>query len=227
MHDIKLIALDLDGTLLNSNKELPRENYEALEKAAAAGIEIVPCTGRVYSAMPEVVRNLPFVNYIILVNGAKILHVPTGEAVTKAEIPMEQAVEIMEFIDTLPVIYDCFMDDTAYMTKALQDRAEEFAPDIHYLKMIREVRKPVPELKAHLRQLNHGVQKIQFFTKDMDLRARMLKEMEPMFPGTLVTTSVVNNVEINHADANKGEAIRRLAATWVWISARQCPSVML
>ena len=212
MHDIKLIALDLDGTLLNSNKELPRENYEALEKAAAAGIEIVPCTGRVYSAMPEVVRNLPFVNYIILVNGAKILHVPTGEAVTKAEIPMEQAVEIMEFIDTLPVIYDCFMDDTAYMTKALQDRAEEFAPDIHYLKMIREVRKPVPELKAHLRQLNHGVQKIQFFTKDVDLRARMLKEMEPMFPGTLVTTSVVNNVEINHADANKGEAIRRLAA---------------
>jgi HAD superfamily hydrolase (TIGR01484 family) len=71
MHDIKLIALDLDGTLLNSRKELTKENYEALEKAAAAGIEIVPCTGRVYSAMPEVVRNLPFVNYIILVTPPK------------------------------------------------------------------------------------------------------------------------------------------------------------
>ena len=212
MHDIKLIAFDLDGTLLDSNKQLSRENYEALEKAAAAGIEVVPCTGRVYSAVPDVVRNLPFVNYIIIVHGAKILHIPTNTAVVKAEIPMEQAVRIMEFMDTLPVIYDCFMDDSAFMTKALQDRAEEFAPDIHYLKMIREVRKPVPELKAYLRQLGHDVQKIQFFTNDMDLRQRMLKELEPMFPGTLVTSSVVNNVEINNVHANKGEALHKLAA---------------
>ena len=57
MADIKIIALDLDGTLLNSEKELSRENYRALEEAAAQGIEIVPTTGRFYNAMPQVIRD--------------------------------------------------------------------------------------------------------------------------------------------------------------------------
>ena len=53
MHkDIRIIALDLDGTLLNSKKELTPENRAALERAAEAGIEIVPTTGRVYNGMP-------------------------------------------------------------------------------------------------------------------------------------------------------------------------------
>ena len=72
MHKIRLIALDLDGTLLNSDKELTTENSEALEKAAEAGIEIVPATGRFYRGMPKVIRDLPYVNYVITVNGALV-----------------------------------------------------------------------------------------------------------------------------------------------------------
>ena len=62
MKDIRIIALDLDGTLLNSDKELSERNYRALEAAAARGIEIVPTTGRFYDGMPAVIRDLPFVN---------------------------------------------------------------------------------------------------------------------------------------------------------------------
>ena len=56
---IRIIALDLDGTLLNSNKELSSANLAALERAAAAGIEVVPTTGRFYGGMPKVIRDLP------------------------------------------------------------------------------------------------------------------------------------------------------------------------
>ena len=71
MHNpIGIIALDLDGTLLNSNKELTPGNLAALERAAAAGIEIVPTTGRFYNAMPAIIRELPFVRYVITINGA-------------------------------------------------------------------------------------------------------------------------------------------------------------
>ena len=48
-NDIKLIVLDLDGTLLNSKKELSPGNFAALEAAAAKGIYVVPCTGRFFN----------------------------------------------------------------------------------------------------------------------------------------------------------------------------------
>ena len=48
MKKIGIVALDLDGTLLDSDKNLSEGNRAALERAAAAGIEIVPTTGRFY-----------------------------------------------------------------------------------------------------------------------------------------------------------------------------------
>ena len=45
MGEIRIIALDLDGTLLDSDKNLPAANRAALERAAAAGIHVVPTTG--------------------------------------------------------------------------------------------------------------------------------------------------------------------------------------
>ena len=104
--DIRIIALDLDGTLLNSNKELTERNYRALEEAARRGIEIVPTTGRFYNAMPQVIRDLPFVHYAITINGAQAADVRTGEVLYRAEIPWQRAVELMRFLDTLPVVYD-------------------------------------------------------------------------------------------------------------------------
>ena len=69
---IKLILLDLDGTLLTTDKKISAANYSALEQAAAKGIYIVPCTGRFFSGMPENVRNLPFLHYAITINGAQV-----------------------------------------------------------------------------------------------------------------------------------------------------------
>lgn len=212
MHEIKIIALDLDGTLLNSNKELTAGNYAALQKAAAAGIEIVPTTGRFYSGMPEVIRKLPFVHYAITINGAAVYDVRKQQDIAKAELPMQKAMEIMSYLDTLPVIYDCYMDNWGWMTRSQWKKAEEFAPNAHYLKMIKELRTPVPDLKTHLLETGHDVQKIQFFVQDMKLREDLLWLIPNLFPETAVSTSVSNNIEINDLHANKGEAVGKLVA---------------
>lgn len=212
MRKIRIIALDLDGTLLNSNKELTPGNFAALQKAADAGIEIVPTTGRFYGGMPEVIRKMPFVHYVITINGAAVYDVRKQQDIAKAEIPMQKAVEIMEYLDTLPVIYDCYMDNWGWMTRAMWEKAEEFAPNAHYMKMIKELRTPVPELKTRLKETGHDVQKIQFFVQDMKLHGELLQSLPMQFPTTAVSTSVSNNIEINDRHANKGEAIGKLAA---------------
>jgi len=211
MPEIKLISLDLDGTLLNSNKELTEENFAALQWAAEQGIEIVPTTGRFYGGMPEIIRKLPFLHYAITINGAQVYDVRRDEIINSEELTAETAVEIMAYLDTLPVIYDCFMDNWGWMTRSLQEQVDEFAPNVHYAKMLKELRSPVEELKAHVTEKGHGVQKIQFFVKDMDLRARLMQELPERFPGIVISSSIYNNVEVNHENAHKGMAMRRLA----------------
>ena len=211
MPDIRLIALDLDGTLLGSDKQLSPENAAALAEAAAQGIEIVPATGRFYRGMPQVIRELPYVHYVISVNGAQVVDVTRQETVCGAEIAWERAVTVMERLDALDVIYDCYQDGWGWISQSFYDKAEQYAAHIHSLKMLKELRTPVPELKAYLKEQGHGVQKIQIFFRDMALREKMLKLLPAEFPDLVVTTSIVNNIEINSRAATKGVALQKLA----------------
>lgn len=208
---IGIIALDLDGTLLDSNKKLSEKNYAALQKAAEAGIEIVPTTGRFYGALPESIKNLPFLHYAITINGAQAVDVRSGEVIYSAELPWQQTVELMELFDTLPVIYDCYQENEAYMPAAQKALINEIAPDKHYIKMLHELRQPVEDLKSYLSEKKKGVQKVQFFTKDIALRDKLLNELPQKYDDLSVTCSLVNNLEINQIHANKGEALAALA----------------
>jgi HAD superfamily hydrolase (TIGR01484 family) len=97
------------------------------------------------------------------------------------------------------------------MTESMQNRSEEFAPTKHNLEMLYKLRTPVPELKAHLRKVRHGIQKMQFFCKDMEMRRELLESLPVRFPDLAVSSSIVNNIEINSREAVKGNAILGLA----------------
>ena len=212
MRKIRLIALDLDGTLLDSDKRLSEENAAALAKAAEAGVEIVPATGRFYRGMPPIIRDLPYVRYVISINGADVYDAARQETVCGSGIPWQRAVAVMERLDELDVIYDCYQDGWGWMTQAFYDQADQFAANIHSLDMIRNLRTPVPELKACLKERARDVQKIQIFFRDMEKRAEALQSLPALFPDLVVTTSIVNNIEINSRDATKGNALKQLAA---------------
>ena len=212
MHKTKgIIALDLDGTLLNSKKELSEGNLAALKKAADAGWEIVPTTGRFYGGMPDFIRGLPFVHYAITINGAYVEDLLEGNEIYTAEMPYKQAIDIMKYLDKLPVIYDCYMDNDAFMTEALKAKVDEIVENPRIRKMFYDLRKPVPELKEFLENRGQDVQKIQFFTKDADLRLHLLEELPKVFENIAVSSSSPQNIEINQAKATKGLALIALA----------------
>ena len=230
MDGIKIIALDLDGTLLDSEKRLSETNRKALERAAEKGVLIVPTTGRFFGMMPPAVRDLPFVRYAITINGAQVYDRETDTAIVKDEIPLEMALQVMETLDRYDVIYDCYRQNWGWMTAALQEKAADYATNEHYLEMVREFRKPVPELKAHLRTTagEGDVQKIMLFarkgdraTGDLPCRSVEMEgsgvleairaEMAEKFPEIKVTASTWNNIELNIKSAHKGNALKRFA----------------
>lgn len=216
MDDIRIIALDLDGTLLDSDKNLSEANRAALAAAAAKGILVVPTTGRFFGMMPPAVRDLPFVRYAITVNGAQVYDRETDSAIVREELPLEQALAIMRYLDGFDVIYDCYQDNWGRMTQAMQEKAAEYAQCPHYVKMIREFRKPYPDLKEHLAEQGRDVQKIMLFARDPAVRDRILADIQTHFDDLAVSTSTFNNLEINTATAHKGRAIERFAAHFGW-----------
>ena len=206
-----IIALDLDGTLLNSNKELSNVNYAALKRAYEANWAIVPTTGRFYDAMPKVIKELPFVEYVIVINGAEVVDLKNHKTIYKAEIPNAQAIDIMTYLDQFPLIYDCFEGGAAFMTSTFKTKIDEMASNPHYRKMLRELRQDVNELKDYLISNGKDVQKIQFFTKYPRLRLDLMEDLPKHFNDLIISSSVIDNVEINHYRANKGDALLALA----------------
>ena len=211
MADIRIGALDLDGTLLDSVKNLSAANRDALVAAAEKGIHIVPTTGRFFGGMPEYVRALPFVRYAITVNGAQVYDRETDTAIVREELPLDTAINIMRYLDGFDVIYDCYQDNWGRMTASMQERAADYASDEHYLKMIRELRKPYPDLKEYLRENGRDVQKVMLFARNVEVREQVAKGVKERFPGLAVTASTWNNLELNSANAHKGLALKRFA----------------
>ena len=207
---IKLILLDLDGTLLTSEKTISPADYDALERCAKGGVHIVPSTGRFYTGMPQVVRDLPFVRYVVAVNGAQVYDVKEDKVLCREEIALDDALRVYEELDKLPVIYDCYMDGFGYDDAAMYERVDEFVSDPRVNAMVKATRKPVPDLRAFLREQGRPLQKIQMFFKDMDRRAKELERLPKLFPDLVVSSSIANNIEINAKNANKGEALRFL-----------------
>ena len=211
--NVRLITFDLDGTLLDDDKHLPPENLAALQAAHAQGIFLVPATGRILKALPEELLAPGLFRYFIFANGALVYDLQEQQALYRARIEPELAVRLCMYMDTLPVLYDCYRGDCGYMTQWMYDRAPEFfETEPHILKLVKSLRRPVPELKQKILEDRLPLEKLQMFFRPehMDERARQLELVPQLFPELIASSSLRNNIEINSARAGKGNALRSL-----------------
>ena len=210
----KLIAFDLDGTLLDDEKRIPPENVRALEAAAARGWVPVPATGRIVRGIPEPVKRLPGLRYFIVSNGAGVYDAAEDRLLYRGDVPLELALRCYEYMDTLPVIYDCYQNESGWMTRSMYEACAPYFPtEPHMLEIVKRLRVPVDDLKETLRQRGEPLQKLQMFFKpeDLDERERQLRRIPELFPELVATTSVSNNIEINSVNAGKDKALLALA----------------
>jgi 5-amino-6-(5-phospho-D-ribitylamino)uracil phosphatase len=80
--NIKLIALDMDGTLLNEEGKVSEANKAAIIHAEQKGVKVLLSTGRAYASCSEIAKSLQLSSYLITVNGSEIFD-PSGELVER------------------------------------------------------------------------------------------------------------------------------------------------
>ena len=111
---IKLVAIDLDGTLLNSQKEISLRNKQALMAAKQAGVKVVICTGRPLAAIGPYLEELGLQeegDYSITFNGGLVQKNDTGAIIEKTLMPLEAIHELYQLATTLNMPFDLLSDE--------------------------------------------------------------------------------------------------------------------
>ncbi len=113
----KLIALDLDGTLYNSKKEITPKTVEALKKAQDLGVHVILSSGRSHSGIMDAAKaiNLPnYTGYISAFNGGKVVDVKTGEILLEKHIKHNDVEEIYKLSKTHKTNILVYIDEEIY-----------------------------------------------------------------------------------------------------------------
>lgn len=211
MNEIKMICLDLDGTLLNSQKQISERNLQALRECAARGIEIVPTTGRIMDGIPLQIKELPGVRYGITTNGAAIVNFVEGKVLDKREIDYEKAIELLTFIAQYPIMYDPYINGRGITEGRFLENMETYGIPKEIQELIRTTRDVVPNIIEYVKEHRCSVEKINLFFREPEVKKQM-REKLAKFSDIIITSAMPCNLEINHPEATKGQAIVRLAS---------------
>ncbi len=211
MKNIKLISLDLDGTLLDSRKHLSPKNEKALKDCIAKGINIVPTTGRTVDGVPPVIKEIPGVRYIIATNGAIIYDMREQKVIDSRMLDHDRALAILRMLEQYPVMYDPYINGRGISEERFFNHMDEFGLTKELQDMVRITRDVVPNIIRHVEDANCPIEKINIFFKDSSLKEQIRERLKKI-PGNIITSSLPLNLEINNPEATKGKGILRLAS---------------
>lgn len=197
---IKLVALDLDDTLLNTELAISPSTAEAIHRAVERGVTVTLATGRMYSsALPyalELGLNVPLITY----HGALVKTSITKEVIYHRTIPLGLAQQIAKVIRNLGFHLNVYMNDKLY--------AESGNPHIAGYSNLARV--PHTEVKDIFAAIKHEPDKFLVIDEErkLDGLAQTLREL---VGNTLhITKSKPYFLEITHPQATKGQAMDAL-----------------
>ncbi|MDN4526767.1 Cof-type HAD-IIB family hydrolase [Fictibacillus fluitans] len=219
---MKLIAIDLDGTLLNKKGSISRENAEAIKEAQDLGHVVSICTGRAVEDVLNLLQEAGVECPVIGANGAVLY--ADGEVVNHHPLEKESAASILSKLEELQVFYHLHTNKGIHTPEFGQ---EGIQVEIDMAKSAN------PELNAgelwdaaqgYLKQFGQiSIDSYQsIWTEDLIVNKilpfsyseKKLEEVSlfaEQFEGLSVTSSAGHNLEINDEKANKGNGIMGMA----------------
>lgn len=210
MYKYKLIATDLDGTLLNSESRLSEENRAALRALSKKGVHLSISTGRTYSEIPEDVRACKDFRYVIYANGAVVLDKASGEKMS-ACIPPKVAASMMDIFKDYEVHVTARNDGKCYYDGRFPifESKEYFRIDPAHVRCVGEFGTPIENFDAFVRTLDE-VEVFSIYFRD-DGEQKECGERLAKLENVYVTGTSETNFEIFNSGAGKDNALLRLA----------------
>ncbi|MEI2398632.1 Cof-type HAD-IIB family hydrolase [Paenibacillus phytohabitans] len=220
-----LIALDMDGTLLNGDGEISRENKEAILQAQRLGHTVIIATGRSYMDAERQLRLADLECPVVSLNGA-VVTLPDGTLAASTPLNKEDIIPALRWMNEIPELYyEVYTEDNVYVELDKRVRLEklsalkedEVPEEVGWLlkAMIdQQFQQAAVTYVESMEDIWSKEENLIYKTLAFSLNRELLKEASTRFaaiPGLIITASHVNNIEINHKDANKGNGVKLMA----------------
>lgn len=215
----ELIALDMDGTLLDSGQRITPRAKAAVGEILAHGKQVVFATGRCRPQLEEYLECFPQMRYLICENGACVCDLKTGEDLFRRALPQQQVLHVMEAVEKEDVLAAFFIGNRSFMDRRTFLRMEEFGLE-SYRAVFAKSAVWVEDLFSFYRDRPLEVEKIALFFPSGNLNARdglhrraqacaRVQERIHSLPVTMAV-SASGNMEITGESVNKGTGLKLL-----------------
>lgn len=221
---IKLIASDMDGTLLDGKMSISADNISAIREAKKHGIEFMVATGRARLEALPALEEAGIDCAMITLNGAQIFD-DSGTSIFTAGIEKEAANQVLAILDANNIYYEVSTNQGIF-SEHQEKRIENFASHIATTMPHLTYKVAIAMASAHLALLNiNYIQDIHKLIAKDDIEVLKIigfsiegpKVLGPasreidQSTNLIVTSSAQNNIEINHKHAQKGIAVAQIA----------------
>ncbi len=207
--DMKLIAVDLDGTLLNSRNEVSAENLSAISSLADIGVSTAVLTGRTMGEIPpELLAVDCAIEYYVYSNGAGIND--KNGVLSYHPIEKEMAKTVFDILLEYQTLVEVYSNGKPYLdrTKFSYEVLDEYKIHRGFIPVIEATRVKVDSLYDLVHSDDHDIEMYDVFFKNMDERTECWRRIEEL--GLGVTSSMENNLEIIADGISKGVGITDL-----------------
>lgn len=165
--DIRLVALDLDGTTMNSDNRLSDYNRKSLEAAVQAGIQVVVASGRAFDALPKEVLSIPGLQYAISSNGAHITDLTTGKFIYSSYITPTTVDRAIDLAVKEHLMVEAFCHGKPYISEALYEDIRVNGSVYRNKEYVMTTRTPIPDIFGFMRENREILENINFFFMGM------------------------------------------------------------
>ena len=122
MSKYKMIAFDMDGTLLNSQKKVRKETLDAINKAFDGGKEVILCTGRALAELEEYIELIPRMRYMVMTSGAIVYDIKEKKDIYANEISVEIMDKILNYIKDKDIMPQMITKESIVILRTIIDR---------------------------------------------------------------------------------------------------------
>lgn len=210
MEDIKLIALDLDGTLLmEDHSTVSKENVDALQRAAEKGIVIVISSGRTYRVLKDILGQVPSVSYAVIANGASAVNVEKREFMFYDGIPFDVWRPIYDELIYEDAAFEVYFKGNSYIESERMSGFVSYVAPEEFSLELRQYITPVVDLPKFLD--GQMIEKIHVLSVPNGKYNEVYKRFSQR-EDLMITNSMPGNFEINLATTNKATGLEALCS---------------
>ena len=203
----ELIALDIDGTLLDSRKEVTQETLQAVREACSAGKTVAFDTGRAVCELTDLYALLPEVRYAVFASGAGIYDVQEDRAFALRCISREDANAVFSLARTKDIMPQIVLADKDVIQASHMEQLERYHMGI-YRPLYQKAMTLVPDIFAFAATCRDEMLKINLYHADPEERIRTNAQLSRL--DMVRIYSEVSSLECSAAGVSKGSGLERL-----------------